>query len=165
MGLVLVAKTQDAVDTFYDDTVSGPFINASDVQQAIDVLKNMVQTVSGSTDSTFSYSRSGTVSVSGTYLLLETLPSNKVGATIYVSGPKLVDVGVSNEDINTFGVTIEEHDGVTHVNLTTINVIAARSATFSMNIPCTKGKQIACFLSSGTAKNLDVNIHIEGAKV
>jgi hypothetical protein len=39
MGLVLVAKTPDGIDIFYDDTVSGFTLGANEVQTAIDILK------------------------------------------------------------------------------------------------------------------------------
>jgi hypothetical protein len=40
MALVLISKTPDAIDIWYDDSVSGFPIGADEVQTAIDILKS-----------------------------------------------------------------------------------------------------------------------------
>jgi hypothetical protein len=151
-----LVSTQDASDTDYDNASSG--LVATDVQAAIDELALS----SGTTASPgYSFGRSGNVG-SGSYLLNETVPSNIAGRPVYLTTAKITDISVSSEQVDTFNVRIEEHNGVTFTTLTTVSIVAARSGIFSVNIPVTTGKMIAVKISSGSAKNPVVTVQLKG---
>lgn len=151
-----VIVSQDAGDTDYDNSTSG--LTAADVQAAIDELA----AGGGKTASPgFTFGRSGNVGA-GTYLLNESVPSNIAGRRNYLIGSKITNISISNDGANTFDVTVEEHDGVTYTTLTTVSVVAARSANFTVSVSATTGKEISTKISSGSAKNPLVTVQMRG---
>lgn len=147
-----------AVNTEFDNSVNG-FVS-DDVQGAIEELSNQVG-VSASPG--FTWGRASNVN-SGTWLLNDSVPSNKAGRTVNLINPILTAVSVAVEDIATFDITFYEHDGdsINLVSLGTISVTAARSYNAFINFPVTQGKQIAVRVTSGSCKNIVVGLQLSG---
>lgn len=112
----------------------------------------------------FSWGRASNVNT-GTWLLNDSVPSNKSGRTVNLSNPSIKAISISAEDISTFDITIYEHEGDS-INLTslgTVNIVNARSFSTTLNFPVTSGKQLAVRLTSGSAKNVVVGLQLSGA--
>lgn len=152
-----VKKSVVAESIPYDNTDSG--FTAEDVQAAIDEAAT-----GGGTGASpgFSFGRSGNVS-SGAYLSNESVPSNVTGRPVDLTNARITQVSVSNENVNTFTIELEEHDGTTFVSLGTFSVTSARSNKFTgLSISITSGKEIAAKISSGSAKNPVVTVYVKG---
>jgi hypothetical protein len=111
----------------------------------------------------FTWGRSGNVTNS-TWLLNDTVPSNKAGRTVSLSAPSITQVFVASEDVDTYDINIYEHEGA-EVNLTlltTVNIVAARTATFNIDVPMTSGRQLAVRVVNGSAKNIVVGTQLAG---
>jgi len=110
----------------------------------------------------YSFGRSGNTSA-GNYLLNEAVPSNLTGRPVGLSDCSIIGIVVSNENINTFQVEIEEHDGVTYTSLGIYTITASRSSSFlNLSVPVTSGKELAVKISSGSCKNVVVTIYVKG---
>ena len=145
-----------------DFNPSGTDLIATDVESAI---KELAATVGVSASPGFSFGRSGNNS-NGTWLLVTgSVPSNRAGITVALSNPVITQVFIANENINTFDITIFEHEG-DEINLTslgTVSVVASRSATFDVNFPLTSGRQLAVQITSGSARNVNVGLQLQGS--
>lgn len=110
----------------------------------------------------FSFGRSGNVS-SGAYLLNEGVPSNTTGRPINLSNGRITQISISNENVNTFSIRLEEHDGVTFTTLGTFTVTASRSTSFAnLNIPISANKEMSAKVQSGSGKNIVVTVYVKG---
>lgn len=156
-----LSRIPDAIDIDFDPT--GSDLVSTNVEDAIKETTSLTQ-VSASPG--FTWGRSGNIP-SNTWLLNDTVPSNKAGRTVALAGPEVTNVFVANEDINTFDIEIFEHQGdeVGLTSLGTVNIVSARSADFVVSFPATKGRQIAIKLSSGSAKNCVVGLQLKGSIV
>lgn len=133
-------------------------IDSENVQDAIDEL---CQEVAISASPGFTWGKSG--NVTNAWLLNDTVPSNNTGRVIFLNGPTLETVFVSNEVAGTFDVEIYEHDGTTFTLITTVNIVAARVATFSIaSLTLTKDKELAVKVVNGNAKNPVVGVLLAG---
>lgn len=143
------------------DNASNGFI-ADEVQGAIEELSNQV---SQSASPGFSFGRSGNIP-SGTWLLRPgSVPSNKTGIPLAINSPVITLIAVGNELISTFTVQVYEHEG-DEVNLTllgSVSVVNARTGTFPVSFPATAGRQLAIYISSGSAKNPGVDLQLSGS--
>ena len=112
----------------------------------------------------FSFGRGGNAS-NGTWLLRPGgVPSNKTGIPVAILNARIALIIVGCEDLASFDVTIYEHDGDS-INLTplvTESVVNARTAFFVVNTSVTTGKQLAIQITSGSAKNLGVDLQLKG---
>jgi hypothetical protein len=109
----------------------------------------------------FTWGRSGTVGT-GVYLLNDNVPSNVSGRVVALTQPTIRKILVTNGSVGTFTLTIQEHDGVTYTNLTSVSLSSQRTATFSVEIPVTTGKQLAIKVTSGSADNPVVGVILDG---
>jgi hypothetical protein len=110
----------------------------------------------------FQFTRSGNIGT-GAYLQVGSVPSNLTGSPIGLTSPKLVALVISNEIANTFNIQLEEHDGTTYTTIGTYSVVASRSAVYTgLSVNLTSGKELAVKVSSGSAKNLVVNVYVKG---
>ena len=103
----------------------------------------------------FTWGRSGNLP-SGTWLLNDTVPSNRAGRTVMFSGLTITDIFVGSEDADTYTLSIYSHEG-NEINLTllgTVSVVASRSSRFTVSFPVTESLQLAALVSAGSAKNL-----------
>ena len=145
-----------AEDVAFDNT--GTDFDAVTVQEAL-------VEAGASASPGFNFGRSANVG-SGTWLLVTgSVPSNRSGITIALANAEVKAVFVANQDINTFDISIYEHEG-DEINLTllgTVTVTAARSASFAVSYAATTGRQLAVRLTSGSAKNVNVGLQISGS--
>lgn len=148
----------DADNVYFDPTSTD--LVSDDVQGAIVELQDKVG-VSASPG--FSWGRAGNLSTN-TWLLNDSVSSQRAGRTVNLIDPVITAVSIANEDINTFDISFYEHDGDS-INLTllgTVSVTAARSLNAFINVPVTSGKQLAVRITSGSAKNVVVGLQLSG---
>lgn len=132
-----------------------------------DAIREVSTTAGASASPGYSFGRSANASA-GTWLLITgSVPSNKTGIPVAISNPSLTLVSVGNENINTFNVSIYEHEGdETNLTLlTTVSVINARTQSFEVDIPVTAGRQLAARITSGSTKNIGVSLQLKGNTV
>jgi hypothetical protein len=129
-----------------------------------DALDELCGSVSNSASPGFSFGKSGNIT-SGTWLLRPgSVPSNKSGVTVGFINPEILKIMSSTENLDTYDVTVYEHEG-DEVNLTALvtkSVVSARSATFDVAIAMTFGRQLAVRVTSGSAKNIGVDLQLSG---
>jgi hypothetical protein len=109
------------------------------------------------------FSRSGNV-VGGTWLLLGSNPSNKVGWSVKINSSSVVRVDVGSEDQATysFGVYIHDGDEVNLTQLGVVNVVSSSVSGFSVNYQFTGPKQVAIRIESGSVKNPNIECRVRG---
>ena len=151
-----VTSTDVASSIPFDNANNG--YTATDVQAAIEELNTSFLTTS---TPSFSWGKSGNIN-NPTYLLNDTVPSNISGRTVLLNGCSIIKVTVACEGLNTFDISIIEHDQSTYTTLATLSIVNQRSQTFTTSIPLTTGKQIAVQLSGGNSKNLVVGMVLRG---
>jgi hypothetical protein len=143
-----VRKSEVAESIPFDNSTNG-FVS-EDVQAAIEEINNTVDT---SASPGFTWGSSGNTT-SNTWLLNDSVPSNKAGRRIFLNNATLEAVFISCENPATFDVEVYEHDGTTFTLITTVNVVAARGGEFPIaSLPLTTGKELAVKLVNGSAKN------------
>lgn len=146
---------QVARSIFFDNSTNG--FTSDNVQEAI-------EEIGASASPGFSFGRSSTTGA-GTWLLrVGSIPSNKTGIPLGISSPVITNIQVGNEVISTFDIEIYEHEGneVNLTLLTTVSIVSSRTAVFSINISATSGRQLAAKVSSGSGKNIGVDIILKG---
>jgi len=133
---------------------------SENVQEVIEELCHQVDT---SASPGFTWGASGNIP-SNTWLLNDTVPSNKSGRAIFLTGATLEQIFVRVENVTTVGVGVYEHDGTTYTLLTTVNLVATRTGDFSIaSIALTTGKELAMRIESGSAKNPVVGCVLKGS--
>jgi hypothetical protein len=154
---------QDAAGTDFDPN-NCDATTSDNVQGAIEEVCNAAA-VSASPG--FTWGDSGNV-VAGTWLINDTVPSNKTGRNFPLYNGVLFQISVANENVNTFDIEVYEHDGTTFTLLATVSIVAARSAVFDSgdfgSVSITRGKELAAQLSSGSAKNVVVQVIAKGTE-
>ena len=143
----------------FDNDTNG-FIS-EDVQAAIEEVKNTVETTALPG---FSYGRSGNTTAN-TWLLNNQVPSNIVGVPVGTTNPVITEIWAGSENLDTYDIEVHEHDG-DEINLsllTTVSVVAQRTATFNISVNTTKNKQLAVKLVNGSAKNVKTFILVKGS--
>ena len=152
-------RTQNAIQTPFDP--SGSLLVSTDVESAIKELSSSAAIAAAPG---FTWGRSGN-SPSNTWLLNDTVPANRSGRTVMMTDAKIEKASVATENIATYDIGIYQHEG-NEVNLTllyTVNVVATRSAQFTVpSVAAGLGKQIAIQITSGSARNLVVGLIMKG---
>jgi hypothetical protein len=157
-GNTHIASTPVAKSTPFDNTTNG-FVS-TDVQAAIEELANTVDT---SASPGFTWGASGNVTA-GSWLVNDTVPSNKAGRSIFLSNATLEYVFVRCEVATTLNMEVYEHDGTTYTLITTVTLTATRAGDFPIaSLPLTTGKELAMKLSTGSAKNPVVGCVLRGS--
>jgi hypothetical protein len=135
-------------------------ITSDNVQDAIDEL---CIAVANSASPGFTWGRSGNLPTD-TWLLNDTVPSNRAGRIVMLSNVKITNIFIATEDIDTYDLTIYEHDGdeINLTALTTVSVVALRAAQFTVDISISQGKQLAARITNGSAKNMVAGCIIKG---
>jgi len=126
-------------------------------------VQGAIEEIGASASPGFSFGRSGNVSTNA-WLNNEGVPSNKAGRYIFIDNPILFQIFVSNENINTFTISIYEHEG-NEINLTlldTLTITADRDGSKETSVAVTAGRQIAIKLTSGSAKNIIAGLILKG---
>lgn len=109
----------------------------------------------------FTWGRKGNANP-GTYLQNDDVPSNVTGRLVTFQNPVIRKILVTNGAISTFSIIVQQHDGVTYTDLTTVTVTADREVVADVNVPVTSGMQLAIKVSSGQANNPVVGIILDG---
>ena len=135
-------------------------IVSEEVQGVIEELCDQQDT---SASPGFTWGKSGNVAAN-TWLLNDTVPSNKSGRAIFIADATLEAVFVRCELATTFDLEIFEHDGTTFTLITTVNIVASRGADFTISsLSLTNGKELAIKLVNGSAKNPVVGCVLKGS--
>lgn len=165
---IIFGRTQDSLGTPFEPLRNPAFgggvsiITAQDAQSAIEEVSFTSQV---SASPSFSWGRTGAIPA-GSWLLNDSVPSNRAGRTLMINNGKMSKISVATETLDTYQLEIYEHSG-NQIGLTllhTVTITATRSAQISIpNISVTSGKQVAVLLSTGAAKNLVVGMIIKGS--
>jgi hypothetical protein len=158
-GVKKVAQLHDADEEDFDPT--GTDLTSTKTGPAIRELRGLI---TSSASPGFSWGRSG--NISNAWLLNEGVSSNKAGRAITFDDPELVRIFTATEDLNTYTLTIYEHEGdeINLTSLTTLSVTAARTGdSGAITVAATAGRQLAIKLTSGSAKNIVVGIQLSGS--
>lgn len=147
-----------ALETPFDNDTNG-FVS-EEVQGAIEEIAN---TVSTTASPGFTWGKGGNVAAN-TWLLNDSVPSNKAGRRIFVSNATLEALFVSSENVDTYDVEVYEHNGTTYTLITTVSVVAQRGAEFTIaSLPLTTGYELALKVVNGSAKNPVAGAVIKGS--
>lgn len=148
-------KIQSALETFFDNTGTG--FQSDNVQDAL-------TEIGASASPGTSWGSPGNNSTN-TWLLNEAVPSNKVGRVIFINNPTISQIFTGSENLDTYDLSVYEHEGneINLTLLTTVSVTASRAEFFSVNIPATQGRQLACRITSGSAKNIVAGCIVKGS--
>lgn len=101
----------------------------------------------------------------GLYLLNDGVPSNRSGRLVPFNRPTIKRILLVVEDPVGGAVqfTVQEHNSLTFTDLVTVSLTAGQtSATHSVNVPVTSGRQLAVKVVSGSCKNPVVGIILDG---
>lgn len=129
----------------------------------VEVLENTYSPVDTSASPGFSFGRSSNV-LQGTWLLNESVPSNKAGRFVYINDASVQKIFVSNEISTTFDLEIYYHYG-NEIGLTlvdTINVVSDYGGVFTIGQTVPTGSQLALKVSSGSARNIIAGLELLG---
>lgn len=113
----------------------------------------------------FSYGRGGNVPAGGFLSRPGSVPSNVTGIIVGLQGPKIVQVNVGSQNLDTWEIGIYQHDGggVNLALVDTVSVVASASESFDVDIPLTNGKHVAIGVYSGSVQNPGVDLQIGGS--
>jgi len=151
---------------FFDNSTNG-FVS-DDVQGAIEEINTEIGEVSTTASPGFGFGRSLNVKKNSWLMRTGNVPSNKTGVTIGIQAPVLIKIDVGNEDINTFDIAIYEHEGdeINLTLLTTVSIVSKRTDSFTPSdfgtVTATQGRQIAVKLTTGSSRNIGVDITFKG---
>jgi len=158
--MVKVLKSVVARGVPFD--TNGNTFSSTNVQDAI-------EEIGASASPGYGFGRQGNVGTNTWLLRSGGVPSNKTGVEVSITNPVLSRIDIGNENVNTFEVSIYEHEG-DEINLTllaTVSVVSSRSATFDESnfgtVNITSGRQVAVRVTSGSAQNLGVDITLKGS--
>lgn len=140
---------------------SDSLLTSTDVKAALDETS---QNLATSASPGFSWGRSGNLS-SGTWLNNESVPSNRAGRSVTFNHAKIVRIYSANEDLDTYTLSVYEHEG-SEINLTlltTLSITASRTGDSGpIDVPVTTNRQLAIRVTAGSVKNIIVGINLSG---
>ena len=159
-GTIQPAGDYDPDIVEIDESNLGPGLQAD---RAV-TFKDLTNLIATSASPGFTWGKSGNVSAN-TWLLNESVPSDKAGRLNFLYNAYIDTVFVSNELPNTFNLQIYEHDGTTYTLLTTVSLVALRAKSFALgtSITVTKDKELAVKLVAGSGKNVVCGLLIKGS--
>ena len=118
--------------------------------------------VSVSASPGFTWGRSGNIS-SGSWLLNDSVPSNNTGRNFPLYNGELIQISVSNDDVNTFTIGFYQHDKTTYTQLATASIVAGQRGVFNYTgVLITQNLELAVKIESGSCKNPVVQIIAKG---
>jgi hypothetical protein len=126
-------------------------------------FKDLYAWVGATASPGWTWGRSGNVP-NNTWLLNDTVPSNKAGRVVYLTSGVVKRVVVANEDASVFSLAFYHHDGneVALTLLGTVTTTAVRSNSFNVSWAVPAGKQVAVKVSANSAKNVVVGALVAG---
>jgi hypothetical protein len=147
MGNSTIVKDPHSEEIPYDDQKIPTNLGTS-VQDALD---NLYKKVNVSASPGFTWGRSGT-NPGGTWLLNDTVPSNKSGREVFLYNSVIEKVYVANQDANSIKIGVYYHNGDS-VGLTLLGTVttgAVRSQDFTVSYSVPKGVQLALKIENNT---------------
>ena len=157
-------------DEFERHAIETPFDKDNDPscefvsENVQDVIEELCNRLAVSANPGFTWGRSGNVTTN-TWLLNDTVPSNKAGRTVTLANGEVTRILTASENLDTYDITIFEHDGdeINLASVVTKSVVASRTGDFVVtSASITQGKQLAAKITSGSAKNLVIGIFLQG---
>lgn len=113
----------------------------------------------------FSFGRSGTAN-SGTYLQIDSVPSNLAGRLIPFTEATLSSIFVTCQNPSTFTVEVQSRSGNTFTTVYTATITNARTfSSYVQNVDFVVGDEIAVRIGSGSAQNIVVGLIIKGSSL
>lgn len=111
----------------------------------------------------FTWGKSGNIG-SGTYLLNDTVPSNRTGRLVPTYDSIISEVLVAGEYGNTYTCTIaiEKRNGASFTELCTVSLSAERIKVESFSCLVAREDELAVKVKSGSIKNPVVGVIIKG---
>lgn len=149
-----IEKNAVAKSVPFDNSVNG--FSATDVQAAI-------EEIGASASPGFSFGRSGT-SNTGTYLQVDSVPSNQSGRVVPLTTGFITDIFVVCSSNATCTVQIQKRVGNTFTTVYTETLSNVRKKTSSITgVPVSLGDELCCRIGTGTANNIVVGLILRGA--
>lgn len=129
-------------------------------------MEEMIAQLSGfSASPGYTWGDSGNIS-SGSYLLNETVPSNRAGRIVTLSNGEIAQVYVANQNNSTATIEIVKRVGGTFSAVTSISLSSERTkAEDKSGVLVTKGDELACRIASGSVRNVVVGAIIRGTNI
>lgn len=158
-GTKSVSDLLDAEQEDFDNT--GTDLTSTKTGPAI---RELATNVGQSASPGFSWGRSGNLSTN-TWLQNEGVNSNRSGRTVIFDNPEITRIFVSTENLNTYTISIYEHEGdqINLTLLTTLSAVSSRTADSGpITVAVTEGRQLAVRITSGTARNMVVGMTLAG---
>lgn len=110
----------------------------------------------------FSFGRSGACA-SGTYLQIDSVPSNKAGRVVPFETAELSNVFIVCQDVATFTIEIQTRVGNVFTTIHTSTVTSSRKFTEAVeDVEFTLGDEVCIKIGSGTCSNIIVGLIIKG---
>lgn len=114
----------------------------------------------------FTYGRSGN-NVPGSFLLNDTVPSNKTGRPVPIDLGALAKVSIAQEDAAASRFTVVEHDGnlAAQRDVVTVDMAGSVQRVFDFTgtpLPVTPGRQLALRVDFLSSRNCDVGLTLLG---
>jgi len=157
-GTILTAGDYDPDIVDIDNENLGPGFSGDRTV----TFKDLDAAVAVSASPGFTWGNSGNTPAN-TWLLNDTVPSNKTGRTFPLFNGTLTKLFVSNENVGTFDAELYEHDGTTFTLLATISLTAQRSKSQAYtSVSVTTDKELAIKIVNGSAKNPVVGAILKG---
>lgn len=148
-----IRVTEVASTIPFDNDTNG--FSATDVQTAI-------EEIGASASPGFSFGRSGT-SNAGTYLQVDSVPSNQAGRIVPLQSGKITSVFISCQNAATFTIEIQKRVGNTFNTIYTETVTGLRKKTSSVSgVSVSLNDELCCKVGSGSASNIIVGLIIKG---
>jgi hypothetical protein len=150
-------------DNFPEVASQVPFDNDNNGFDS-DNVQGALEEIGISASPGFSWGRSGNLS-NNTWLQNDGVSSNRAGRAVIFADPTIIRIFTATEDLNTYTITIYEHEGdsINLTALTTLSSIASRTADSGVvEIAVTVGRQLAIRITSGSAKNIVVGLQLTG---
>lgn len=139
-----------------------PFDNENNGFVSTDV-QGAIEEIGASASPGFSFGRSGT-SNAGTYLQVDSVPSNQSGRIVPLTSGFITDIFISCSANATCTVQIQKRVGNTFTTVYTETLNNVRKQTSSITgVPVSLGDELCCRIGSGSASNIVVGIIIRGA--
>lgn len=124
--------------------------------------------VDGIADSSpgFSFGRSGSCSA-GTYLQIDSVPSNKAGRLVPFSVANLNAIFVVCESSSTFTIEVQTRTGSTFTTVYTATLTATRkfTATGISDVDFVQGDEICIKIGTGSTSNVNVGLIVRGSPI
>lgn len=112
----------------------------------------------------FSFGRSGACAA-GTYLQVDSVPSNQAGRIVPFSTALLSAVFVVCQNPSTFTIEVQKRVGSTFTTVYTATLTASRKFTETniVNVEFVQGDEICVKIGSGSTANVNIGLVIRGS--